>query len=130
MKEWQVRQEIYRRLNKPTADDLSKFDIVWRPDTIVEDAVRHFKEHVGEWIYPGKSYFVAICYATWIANEFNENLIEVLDDIDLLPGDPHFLPYCQASETYDQILKNLKWHDTDGMVPDVRKYYDEEMHYD
>ena len=44
-------------------DDLNKVDIVWRPDSIVNDAVRHFDEKVDEWIYPAKSYFVAICYA-------------------------------------------------------------------
>ena len=64
MKEWKVRQEVYRRLNKPRTDDLNKVEIEWRPESIVDDALRHWHETIDEWIYPAKSYFVAICYAT------------------------------------------------------------------
>lgn len=131
MKEYQTRQEIYRRLNKIESDDLNKVDIVWRPDNIVEDAVKHFSDIVDEWIYPGKSYFVAICYANWITEDFTESFYEVLDDPNLLPDDPHFVRYSEAMEVYDDILWLCNWKTNyQGMVPDVRKYYDEEMHYD
>lgn len=126
MKEWKVRQEVYRRLNKPKSDDLNKVEIVWRPETIVDDALMHWNETVDEWIYPAKSYFVAICYATWIADDFQEDFYEVLDDPDLLPDDPYFVPYSEAQETYDEILAEVEFTDG-GMVTDVLKYYDEEM---
>ncbi len=131
MKDWQVRQEVYRRLNSKTRDDLNGVEINWRPDTIINDAIRHFDEKVDEWIYPGKSYFVAICYAKWITEDFEENFLDVLDNPNLLPGDPCFKRYSEDMETYDKILQfvNLKTNDQ-GMVPDVRKYYDEEMNYD
>jgi hypothetical protein len=127
MKEWKVRQEVYRRLNEVTTDNLNKVDVVWRPETITEDALRHWDEEVDEWIYPGKSYFVAICYAHWISEDFHEDFYEVLDDPDLLPGDPHFLPYNQAKETYDEILSEVTYIEDGAMVSEVRNYYDEEM---
>lgn len=127
MKEWKVRQEVYRRLNESTTDDLNKVDIVWRPETIVEDALRHWDEEVDEWIYPGKSYFVAICYAYWISEDFEEDFEEVLNDPDLLPGDPYFLPYSQAEEVYDEILSAVRYIEDGAMVSEVRNYYDEEM---
>ena len=130
MKEWQTRQEVYRRLNQIGSDDLNKVDIVWRPDTIVEDALMHWKEEVPDWIYPAKSYFVAICYANWITEDFHEYFDEVLDTPNLLPDDPYFVPYSKDKETYDEILRQLVWLEDEGMVPDVRKYYDEEMNYD
>lgn len=128
MKEWKIRQEIYRRLNTNLRDDLTDVDIEWRPDDIVQDAIRHFNERVDEWIYPAKSYFVAICYAKWISEDFEEEFYDVLDDPDLLPGDPHFVPYSEAIQEYDEILMNCHWDEDDqGMVPDVREYYEEEI---
>lgn len=127
MKEWKVRQEVYRRLNDITTDDLNKVDILWQPDTIVEDALRHWEEEVENWIYPGKSYFVAICYAHWISEDFKEDFYEVLNDPDLLPDDPYFVPYSQAKDIYDEILGEVFYIEDGAMVPDVRAYYDEEM---
>lgn len=127
MKEWKVRQEVYRRLNKSVKDDLNKVDITWQPDSIVEDALRHWEEEVDEWIYPAKSYFVAICYAYWISEEFYEDFYETLDDDDLLPGDPYFVPYSGAKEIYDEILSEVLYIEDGGMTSEVRKYYDEEM---
>lgn len=127
MKEWKVRQEVYRRLNKSVKDDLNKVDITWQPDSIVEDALRHWEEEVDEWIYPAKSYFVAICYAYWISEDFHEDFYETLDDDDLLPGDPYFVPYSGAKEIYDEILSEVLYIEDGGMTSEVRKYYDEEM---
>ena len=128
MSEWKARSKAYHHMNKDHTDDLNKVDIVWRPENIVEDAVKHFNEVVDEWIYPAKSYFVAICYANWITEDFTEDFYKVLDDPELLPHDPHFVRYSQAMEIYDDILWLCNWKTNyQGMVPDVKKYYDEEM---
>lgn len=127
MKLWKVKQEIYHRLNKEHSDDLNKVTIVDSND-VVNDAVMHFKEHVDEWVYPAKSYFVAICYAQWISEDFNENFYDLLNDPDLLHGnDPYFVTYKQDPETYDAIIKRVPLIEMIGMVPDVRKYYEAEL---
>lgn len=138
MKEWQILQEIYHRLNKETdfRDDLSKVDITMTDD-VVADAVRHFYERVDRWIYPSKSYFVAICYAYWIHHDFGDDFYEILNDPLLLYGnDPYFVPYNEDRVTYDQIIEQLGIFADDnnglpieGMVPDVREYYEEEIGY-
>lgn len=128
--EWKARSKAYHHLNKEHSDDLNAVQINVRPDTIVEDALRHWNEHVDEWIYPAKSYFVAICYANWITEDFHESFYEVLDDPELLPHDPYFKRYSEDKQTYDDILAGLKWIVDQGMVPDVRKYYEEEMMFD
>ena len=128
MQEWKARSKAYHLMATEHKDDLNKVDIVWRPDSIVNDAIRHFDEKVDEWIYPAKSYFVAICYANWIALDFNEDFHEVLNDRDLLPHDPYFKPYTEDQNTYDDILWYANWNNNEqGMVPDVREYYEEEM---
>lgn len=127
MKEWKVRQEVYRRLNDPTSDNLNNIDITWSPESIVEDALRHWDEEIDEWIYPAKSYFVAILYSYWISEDFGDDFYEVLDDPDLLPGDPYFVPYGSDKAIYDEILSQVEYIECGGMVNDVRKYYDEEM---
>ena len=128
MKEWKIRQEIYHRLNRVYDDDLNKVDIVFR-ENIVDEALRHFKERVDEWIYPAKSYFVAICYASWLAEDFNEDFYELLDDEMLLAGnDPYFVVYSNDRDTYDAILKDIQLPlAMTGMVPDVRGYYEDEF---
>jgi len=128
VKEWQVRQEVYRRLKDITKDDLNRVEITWAPDTIIPDAIKHFYERVDKWIYPAKSYFVAICYANWIAEDFNETFYDVLSYPNLLPDDPYFKPYHEDPETYDAIIKEIDIsHRDDGMVPDVYEYYLEEL---
>ena len=131
MQEWKARSKAYHTLETKYEDDLTNIEIMWRPQNIVNDAVKHFNEKVDEWIYPAKSYFVAICYANWIALDFNENFLDVLNDSDLLPHDPYFVPYSKDQSTYDDILWHAGWeNDEQGMVPDVRKYYEEEMLFD
>ena len=72
MQEWKIKQNIYHRLHTEHDDDLSKVDIVIS-NAVGKDALRHFDEKIDEWIYPSKSYFVAICYAHWISIDFNED---------------------------------------------------------
>lgn len=131
MQEWKARQNASQLTAQITGqkhrDDLTDVAVLWRPDNIVEDALRHFNERVDEWIYPAKSYFVAICYANWIAEEFDEDFLDVLNDADLLPDDPYYIPYTLAPGIYDSILEKVVWDEDMGMIPDVREYFDEEF---
>lgn len=127
--DWKIRQEIYHRLNKEHSDDLSTKDVVISDD-IAGNALRYFKERDIGWIYPAKSYMVAICYARWLSEEFGGRAVEYLDDEDLLYGnDPYFIEYSRDPKTYHQILNVIGWdfNINDGMVPDVRQYFEEEF---
>ena len=130
MQEWKARSNAYHLMEAAYKDDLEGVPINFRPDTVVEDALLHFNIKVHDWIYPAKSYFVAICYAKWIAKDFKEDFYTVLDDNDLIPKDPYFRRYSQDKETYDAILKRLEFNEDRGMCPDVREYYQEEMLFD
>jgi len=58
------------------------------------------------------------------------NFWEYLDDPDLLYGnDPYFVPYSQDKGTYDCIINSvgLGFDQRLGVIPDVRKYYEEEF---
>ena len=130
MKEWKARQGAYHLSTSFFKDDLNKVDIEWRPDTVVEDALRHFKEKVDTWIYPAKSFVVAICYAHWLQKDFGEDFFEVLNDHELLHNnDPYFVPYYKEPLVYDAILTCLEFNENAGMVPDIYEYYKEEMFY-
>lgn len=127
MKEWKVRQEYFHMMNKDFKDDLNKVKIKMT-NSIVKEAVRHFNEYVDEWIYPAKSYVVAICYAHWIAEDFDEDFYELLNDPELLAGnDPYFVPYDEDKYTYDRILEEIMPLEMDGMVPEIYEYYKEEI---
>lgn len=125
MQEWKIKQQLYHRLRKNHPDDL-KWVTIEESDDIVNDAIRYFNEKDVGWIYPAKSYMVAICYATWIAEDYGENFYDVLSDPELLPLDSYFVPYKEDSDTYNSILKNVNI-EMKGMVPDVRGYYDAEL---
>jgi hypothetical protein len=127
MQEWKIKQEIYHRLNHEYRDDLNNVDIAISNE--YNDIIRHFHEKVDQWIYPAKSYFVAVCYASWIAEDYNEDLIELLKDPMLLAGnDPYFKTYDEDPGTYDKILRDIELPlKMTGMVPDVKEYYDEEI---
>lgn len=128
-KDWKARQAAFHLVNKNFKDDLNEVDIEYTDD-IVEDAVRHFEEYVDEWIYPAKSYVVAICYAMWLERDYGEDFYEVLDDPDLLFGnDPYFVPYSDDKNVYDAILVDIDFKEDQGMVPDIYEYYKEEMLY-
>lgn len=127
MKEWKIRQQHFNLMNSDFKDDLNKVDIKMT-NNVVEDAIRHFEEYVNEWIYPSKSYVVAICYATWISEDFDEDFYELLNDPDLLAGnDPYFVPYEEDKYTYDRIIEEVLPLQMVGMVPDIYEYYTEEI---
>jgi hypothetical protein len=129
MKDWKARQMAFHATSGDFRDDLNEVDIVISED-IVGDAVMHFEEKVDEWIYPSKSYVVAICYAKWLEQDFDEDFYEVLDDPDLLFGnDPYFVPYSEDEGTYQAILEEIHFDEHAGMVPDIYEYYKEEMLY-
>lgn len=129
MKDWKARQMAFHATAGEFKDDLNEVDIVISDD-IVADAVMHFEEKVDEWIYPSKSYVVAICYAKWLEQDFGEDFYEVLDDPDLLFGnDPYFVTYSNDEGTYNAILEEIDFDENAGMVPDIYEYYKEEMLY-
>jgi len=132
IKEWKMRQEhFYRNVNEFT-DDIRKFDVTINDD-IVSNAVRYFNDDTIGWVYPAKSYVVAICYARWLHEFFGSDIYEYLDDPDLLFGnDPYFVPYSQDKKTYDNIIEHIsllpfKFDETKGVVPDVLQYFMEEF---
>jgi protochlorophyllide reductase len=86
MEDWKIRQELYHRLNTVHDDDLNDKNIEIT-DNIVIDAVRYFTEKDIGWIYPSKSYMVAICYAKWLSEEFGGKVpIPAPADIGNLEG--------------------------------------------
>ena len=95
----------------------------------MNEAVRHFYESIDQWIYPSKSYFVAICYASWLSEDFDEDFFDLLNDPMLLAGnDPYFKPYDLDGDVYDSILNRVSLPlPMTGMVEDVRSYYEEEF---
>lgn len=127
MQEWKIKQEIYHRLNKDYSDDLNKVDITISHQ--YSDIIKHFYERVDEWIYPAKSYFVAVCYASWISEDYGEDIFDLLKDPMLLAGnDPYFVTYDNDPHTYNKILLQVGLPiPMIGMVPDVREYYNDEI---
>jgi hypothetical protein len=123
-KEWKIRQSVYHKLNSDYTDDLKKIKITLSGD-IVENAIRYFYNNNMPFIYPSKSYVVAICYAYWLSKDFNEDFYELLSDKDLLYGnDPYFKTYKQDTKTYDEILKKvMPFDENKGIVPDIKNYY-------
>ena len=130
MKDWKIRQQIYHRLNKDFDDDLKTKQIMLS-NNIVDDAVNYFNDSDMGWVYPAKSYMVAICYSRWISEIFGEDFYDCLNDSYLLFGnDPYFLPYSENKAIYNQILEKidyLNFDESKGMVPHVRHYFDEEF---
>ena len=134
MQEWKIKQKLYHKLNKDYEDDLADVDIEITND-IAFHAIRYFREKDIGWIYPSKSYMVAICFAFWIMEDYDENFYSVLKDPELLPMDPYFVPYADDRKTYDEIISvvcnnNKGKLTTGGMVLDVRKYYDAEIGFE
>jgi hypothetical protein len=133
MEEWKVRQELYHRLHKNYIDDLRDVEITITQN-IVEDAVDYFFNSNKGWIYPSKSYMVAICYAKWLSEQFGGLPEDYLNDETLLyNNDPFFIEYSRDPETYHKILQRINGWNFNvslGMVPDVKKYFVEEFQID
>ena len=128
MKDWKIKQELYHRLNVVHEDDLSKVNIQ-KTNNVVDDAIKYFNERDVGWIYPSKSYVVAICYAWWLSHDFQEDFADLLNDKDLLYGnDPYFKTYSEDTDTYNAIIdKVLPLDENKGMIPDIKKWYTAEF---
>jgi hypothetical protein len=128
MKEWKIKQKIYHKLNKKFDDDIKNFNIEINQE-VVKYALQYFQTKEIGWIYPSKSYVVAICYAKWLSEDFRENFYELLNDEELLAGnDPYFVTYKNSKEIYDEIINSIENFDENrGVIPDIRKYYEEEI---
>jgi len=128
-KEWKIRQELFHSMNANFSDDLNDVVMEWQPNTVVKDAINYVRTDDMGWVYPAKSYIVALCYATWISEDFQEDIYEVLNDPDLLFGnDPYFRPYQEKKMTYDAIIEELGLPlPSSGVVPHIRRFYEEEV---
>jgi hypothetical protein len=128
MKEWKIRQEVYHRLTLDHGDDLNKCIIDIAVDDIARTAIRYFNEQDPGWLYPAKSYAVAVLYSHWLCEEFNEDFISALDDPDLLyVNDPYFVPYSKDKQNYIKIIAALPADMSQGMIPDIRGYFEREF---
>ena len=133
MKEWKVKQEIYHRQNPTHSDTLydKEISLIWDKKDIIDWAIRHWNEKVDKFIYPAKSYCVAICYAKWIERDYGDKFYDLLNDEALLySNDPYFETYNKSKEIYDPIIKAFPDSEMKGMIPDIRGYYDKEIKYD
>jgi len=127
-KEWKINQEVYHRVNQDHKDSLYGYDILISDD-IINDAVDYFKNEELGFIYPAKSYVVAICYAHWLSKDFKEDFYKLLNDEELLyNNDPYFKTYNQDKNTYDEIIKRvLPFDEEKGIIPDIKNYYKSEF---
>ena len=128
-KEWKVKQELYHNLVTEYTDDLRQFTVEFEDD-IVAGAIKYFSTDDVGWIYPAKSYVVGVCYARWLSELYGLDFYTLLDDKDLLYGnDPYFVPYSQNKPIYDEIISRvtLNFDETVGVIPDVKRYFLDEM---
>jgi len=131
MKDWKIRQEMYHRLSSDLSDDLNSKDIIYRDHRILKDIDDYImlpKEETG-WVYPAKSYVVAVYYAYWLSLDFGEDFYELLDDESLLyNNDPHFVKYSDDPIIYNLFIENLgQPYPESGVIPDIRNYYIKEF---
>lgn len=102
---------MYNQLHEEEfSDDLSNEEIVeeFDKDSIIKRACEYPTSPDTVLYYPGKAYAIAIMAAKYLEEEYNEEILEVLDDPDLLYGnDPYFVPYSRDKDTYDKILNSF-----------------------
>lgn len=125
MNDWKIRQEIYHRLTTEYDDDLKTKNVTISKN-VVNDAIRYFYDKSIGWVYPSKSYMVAICYAKWLEYYFGGDAYDYLNDTDLLYGnDPYFVEYSRDPKTYHEILETVTWEfdESAGLVHDVKEYF-------
>ena len=129
---YKVIQEIYHRLNPIVGDEMYNFNVEISED-IINNAVRYFVETEIGFIYPSKSYVVGICYAKWLSEKYGGRPLEYLDDQELLyNNDPYFKKYSADPASYIHILEKVggwDFDETKGIIPDIKKYFDEEFSY-
>ena len=133
MKEWKLKQEVYHRLN-PTHSDMlmdKEISLIWDEQETVRFAIKHWHERVDKFIYPAKSYCVAVCYAKWIERDYGDNFWDLLNDPNLLySNDPYFEVYKDKKHIYNPIISAFPEDESQGMIPDIRDWYEKEIKYD
>lgn len=126
MKEWKLWQGIYNSLVTEHTDAEALHKRVHNDD-VVFGAIDYISHRGDVGIYPGKSYMVAIIYATLIEQVYGEDFFETLNDPELLFGqDRCFVPYSQDPQNYDAILQALEkipnWIES-GWAPKTVEYF-------
>lgn len=109
-KDWKFRRQTFYAMNGDNfTDNLddNKIPLIFNRDTLVIDAINYSIAHDSVMRYPGKSYAIAIHYASWLEDFFGVDFYETLNDPDLLPDDPYFVPYSEDKGSYEDILKIL-----------------------
>jgi hypothetical protein len=110
MKDYEYRRRtFYLLFGQESFEDAHKnFDMIFDYNTVIEDAVTYLKDGTSYLRFPGAARAVALAAADIIANQFQEDFFEVLNDPFLMNGnDPYFKTYEQDKETYDMILLHI-----------------------
>lgn len=134
--EWEFRRRTFYALNGNNFSDSVEenregLTVIerWDADDIVNDALNYAIIHTDEMYYPGKSYMIAVQYAAWIQDHFGGELLELLDNPNLLPDDPYFIPYSQSKIIYDKILSFVDKYGQDINIPENLPYLQKTYEY-
>lgn len=128
--DWKERQHIYHHCFKHN-DLLQMMDVRFdeKPTDIVERVCSLFYDGGTTTIYPYKSYFVAVVYASCLVEWFGGTITSYLNRQDLLyNNDPCFVPYSENPIIYNGILEHLRFNGYDvlreerGLTLIVRNY--------
>ena len=107
-----------------------------KKEHIIEDAINYITVHRDAMFYPGKTYAIAIMYASWIEDEFGGEFYDILDDSELLFDDEDFVPYSKDKETYDKIIRYVDWLNDNAKYENLpylkqtRQYFEQEFMLD
>ena len=134
--DWKFRRKTFYALNGSSFSDSveenrENLTVIerWEPKQVAEDAINYAIIHTDEMYYPGKSYMIAIQYASWIQDHFGGALLELLNDPELLPDDPYFVVYSESTEIYDMILEFTDKYGSKVDVPTNLPYLQKTYEY-
>lgn len=132
--EHKLRQQLYHHLHPNPSDlniDIPIVEMVGRE--LAFHIIDYFNNSGHEISYPSKSYAVAIIYAHQLEKQFNILFDTSLRDPELLfNNDPYYVPYQEATDVYDVVLRYLEVN-CDGLpyyLPQIRAtvdYFDQEF---
>lgn len=103
---WRARRKLSYLMHEFDDFDLP-YEIVEESDKELVSRILRFFYEGSEFIYPAKSYFVAIVYAKMLEQYFNISFYEALNQDDLLVDDRFYCPYRFRKEIYDEVLQEL-----------------------
>lgn len=128
--EWKIIQDVYHKTTEVHGDELDNFvyEIVKGSD-ILDHALEYFRNKKKPYVYPSKSYIVAIVYADYINQRWpNEDFYDLLDDPSLLyNNDDFFKIYSKDPHLYDILIDEYKKNRNAGMLPDIREWAKKEF---